>query len=269
MATRRPQSSGPTRDVIRSSSNQIVRYVRSLQRRSTRHEERAFVVEGVRAVLDALDAGAVPSLLIVREGDEHVLPQPAAGFRVVAPDLFATLTDTVHPQGILGIFPFAEREPELRGPALYLIADRIGDPGNLGTLLRSAAAAAATAVVLMPETVDPYNPKVVRAAMGAHFRIPLLDYPETLTAQVIERTQVRVLADLGDHLAYNELDWTNDVAVIVASETAGPSDLARSLTTDRITIPMANAVESLNAGVAGSILLFEAARQRRAAAAHR
>jgi TrmH family RNA methyltransferase len=168
-------------------------------------------------------------------------------------------------QGILGVFPFPElpeHEPERGGAALYLIADRIGDPGNLGTLLRSAAAAGATAVVLMPETVDPYNPKVVRAAMGAHFRIPLLDYSEDVAAQVIEETQVRVMADLGDHQAYDVFDWTQAVAVIVASETAGPSQLARTLTTDTVTIPMANTVESLNAGVAGSILLFEVARQR-------
>jgi RNA methyltransferase, TrmH family len=225
--------------------------------------ERAFIVEGVRAVNDAIGAGAEPSLLLAREGDEHLLPDSIPSSRVVASDLFASLTDTQHPQGILGVFPFPERELVRRGAALYLMADRIGDPGNLGALLRSAAAAGATAVVLMPDTVDPYNPKVVRAAMGAHFRVPLLEYSPEVASQLSDETDSRVLADLGDFPAYDGFDWTRDVTLIVASETAGPSDLAINLATDRVTIPMVNDVESLNAGIAGSIMLFEAARQRR------
>lgn len=264
MSARRPQSPGPAGDVIRSSSNQIVRHVRSLQRRSTRQTERAFVVEGNRAVNDALATGAVPSVLVVREGDEHLLPDGVASFRVVVPGIFTGLTDTQHPQGVLGVFPFPEIDPRREGPDLYLVADRISDPGNLGTLLRSAAAAGVTAVVLLPETVDPYNPKVVRAGMGAHFRVPLWDYSDAAAAQRIRNVQVRVLADLGDQPVYDEFDWVRNVALIVTSETAGPSDLAISLATDRITIPMENAVESLNAGIAGSVMLFEAARQRRA-----
>ena len=263
MRDRRPQSPGPAGDVIRSSSNQIVRYVRSLQRRSSRQAERAFVVEGVRAVEDALQTGAVPSVVLVREDEEHLLPELSVSKRIIAPDLFAALTDTVHPQGILGVFPFPRIEPRRDGPDLFLVADRIGDPGNLGTLLRSAAAAGVTAFVLLPETVDPYNPKVVRAGMGAHFRVPLWDYTEAATELEIREVQTRVLADLGNCPAYDEFDWVRDVALIVTSETAGPSDLATSLTTDRVTIPMANAVESLNAGIAGSVMLFEAARQRR------
>lgn len=221
-------------------------------------------MEGVRAVLDALETGAEPLLLLVREGDEQDVPASTPPYRVVAPDLFATLTDTVHPQGLLGVFPFQEREPDQGGAALYLVADRISDPGNLGTLLRSAAAAGVSAVVVMPETVDPYNPKVVRAAMGAHFRIPLLHFSHARLTWVADQTHIRVLADLGDYPAYDAFDWSQGVAIVVSSETAGPSDLALSFATDRVTIPMENSIESLNAGVAGSILLFEAARQRRA-----
>lgn len=220
-------------------------------------------MEGVRAVSDAIKSGAEPAVILIREGEERLEPEPALGSRIVAADLYETLTDTQHPQGILGVFPFVAREPIRRGAALYLIADRIGDPGNLGTLLRSAAAAGATAVVLMPETVDPYNPKVVRAAMGAHFRVPILDYSDALVARIVGETEARVLADLGDFPSYDGYDLTRDVALIVASETAGPSDRAVELATHRITIPMDNEIESLNAGIAGSIVLFEAARQRR------
>ena len=225
--------------------------------------ERAFVVEGVRAVDDALETGAIASMILIREGEEHLLPGQVPSRRILAPDIFAGLTDTQHPQGILGVFPFPNVEPRRSGPDLYLLADRIGDPGNFGTLLRSAAAAGASAVVTLPETVDPYNPKVVRAGMGAHFRVPLWDYTDLATAERIHEVQVRVLADLGDHPVYDEFDWVRNVALIVTSETAGPSDLAMSLATDRVTIPMDNAIESLNAGIAGSVILFEAARQRR------
>ena len=259
---------GARAEVIRSAANPIVKYVRSLQRRSTRRRERAFVVEGVRAIADALAAGAVPTHLVVREGgpDPRELgigPEGRVPVRVLAQPLFDALADTVHPQGVLAVFPIPELAvPPARAP-LVVVVDGIRDPGNLGTLLRSAAAAGATAVYLSPGTVDPFNPKVVRAGMGAHFRLPILDLREEVADELRATTALRAVARVGDGPPHDALDWRQPATLIVTGETGEESGLAAELATASVSIPMARGIESLNAAVAAAVILFEAARQRR------
>lgn len=254
---------GPALEVIRSPSNQLLRYVRSLQRRQVRQAERAFVVEGRRAVRDAMNAGAIPRWLILREGETAPASDSPVAVRVVARDLFDKLGETVSPQGILSVFPFPSLPIHQPATPLFLVVDRIRDPGNLGTLLRTAAAAGVTAVYCADETVDPFNPKVVRAGMGAHFRVPILELDDAHVASIRQSTSLRVLADLGELASYDAVDWRKPATLIVASEADGPSPEARALATEAVTIPMESGVESLNVAVAGSIILFEAARQRR------
>ena len=140
------------------------------------------------------------------------------------------------------------------------------DPGNLGTILRSAEAAGVGQVLLAPGTVDAYNPKVVRGAMGAHFRLPLesLDWPA-----IAERVAGRAvwLADAAGEIAYDQVDWTAPSALIVGGEAAGAGQRAAELATGRVCIPMTGGAESLNAAMAATVILFEAARQRRGGAA--
>jgi len=253
-------------DVIRSSSNRLVRFVRSLQRRSVRHTERAFVVEGERSVRDALASGALPLAVVIREGDSFEHLSDGVRPRIMAVDLYGTLCDTVHPQGILAVIPFPDYRIPMSAVPLYVVADRISDPGNLGTLLRSAAAAGVHSVFLSAGTVDQFNPKVVRAAMGAHFRVPIMNLTPDLVARIETECSLRVLADLGDFATPDDVDWRGPATLIVASETTGPSELAVALATNYVTIPMSGGMESLNAAVAGSVILFEAARQRRVSA---
>lgn len=254
-------------EVIRSPANSIIKYVRSLGRRSTRRRERAFVVEGVRAVLDAVAAGVRPALVLLRDG--VALPGELADevegptVRVVEPALFDGLCDTVHPQGVLAVFPLPELLiPTVRAP-LYLVVDGVRDPGNLGTLLRAAGAAGATAALLGRGTVDPFNPKVVRAAMGAHFRLPIRELDERHVALIRETADLRAVARVGDHPPHDALDWRQPAALIVVSETGKESGSVEALATKAVSIPMAAGVESLNAAIAGAVILFEAARQRR------
>jgi TrmH family RNA methyltransferase len=142
-----------------------------------------------------------------------------------------------------------------------LIVDSLRDPGNLGTLLRSAAASDVDVVLLPPETVDAYNPKVVRGAMGAHFRLPIL---EAAWAEIAERVRGMnvYLAAADGELTYSVPDWTQPSALIVGGEASGASKDALQLATKRISIPLSREVESLNAAVAAGIILFEAKRQR-------
>ena len=254
--------------VIRSPGNQTLAFVRSLGRRETRAAERAFVVEGRRAVADALAAGAAPRILLLREGDEAAFPDadaiPAARRRVVAPRLFDALADTVTPQGVLAVFPFPEPDPPTPpgAPPLALVLDRIRDPGNLGTLLR-AAAGAGVAAVYLAGAVDPFNPKVVRAGMGAHFRVPLRPLDAAATADLTATFPLRVAAAAAAAAAYDAVDWRQPAALIVGSEAEGVGPEVAALATTAAAIPLAPGVESLNAAVAGAVILFEAARQRR------
>lgn len=249
--------------VIRSADNQTLKLIRSLRQRHVREAERAFVVEGTRAVEDALDAGGRARVVIVREGSVWPVDVDVP-VRHVEPRLFDRLAETETPQPVIAVFE-VPRPPAPAGEPFVLVADGIQDPGNLGTLIRSAAAAGATAVAVTPGTVDPYNGKAVRAAMGCHFRISIRRVDEASLVPFERSVRRRILADAEAGEPYDATDWGGSLAVIVGSEAHGPTDLGRRMATGAVRIPLAGGVDSLNAGVAGSILLFEAARQRRAA----
>jgi TrmH family RNA methyltransferase len=255
------------RDVIRSSDNRIIKQIRSLRQRKTRETERAFVVEGYRAVSDSIAAGAIPTIVAIREGDERLAANWFSGadipVRLVDAKLLEGLSDTVTPQGVIGIFPIPRLPlPEISEP-LFLVLDQIRDPGNLGTLIRTAAAAGVTALYLTEGTVDPYNPKAVRSAVGAHFRIPIRWLSDDERTHLTTTVPIRIIADAMAEANYDEIDWTGPRVVIVGSEAHGASSAVHALATGTVRIPLANTVESLNAAAAGAIILFEIARQRR------
>jgi TrmH family RNA methyltransferase len=253
---------------ITSTQNERVKYVRSLARRRVRQREGRFVVEGTRLVGEVVRAGVKPALVLYTEAwaatpaSQRLLPGLAAaedGVWEVTEAVLTACADTEAPQGVLAVVPFVHLEPR---PGLVLILDQVRDPGNLGTVLRSAEAAGVGQVILAPGTVDLYNPKVVRGAMGAHFRLPAasLEWPE-----IGERVAGRAvwLADAAGETAYDRVDWTAPSALIVGGEAAGAGEDAVALATGRVCIPMAGGAESLNAAMAATVLLFEAARQWR------
>jgi TrmH family RNA methyltransferase len=256
--------------MITSIANEKVKYVRSLYSRRARYRERHFVVEGIRLVREAFRAGIVPALVFYSEevdalpGGQELLAEMQKGDApafAVSERVMKAMADTVSPQGVLAVVPFVELAPPL-SPSLGLVVDGLRDPGNLGTILRSADAAGVEQVILAPKTVDPYNPKVVRGAMGAHFRLPIaaLGWPEI--AEALADVYV-LLADARAERAYYEVDWTQPSALIIGGEAYGANQEARELAVATIAIPMHGGVESLNAAVAASVILFEAARQRR------
>jgi TrmH family RNA methyltransferase len=154
--------------------------------------------------------------------------------------------------------------PEFMPPLdanLVLILDGIADPGNLGTILRTAAAAGADVVILAPGCVDPYNPKVLRSGMGAHFRVPLARQAWPDIAAEYGHLAV-YLADAASDLPYYAVDWRQPAGLIIGGEARGAETQARQLARATIAIPMSNAVESLNAAMAAGVILFEIRRQR-------
>jgi TrmH family RNA methyltransferase len=258
--------------VITSRTNRKVRYVRSLYRRSVRHRERRFVVEGVRLIEEMLQAGREPAFFFYTEdGSEggraralvEALVSSSAEVEAVSADVMSFMADTKAPQGVLAVAGFPGVSSTVSGFGLVL--DGVRDPGNLGTILRTAEAAGVELVVTLRGTVDVFSPKVVRSGMGAHFRLGMLwDRSWEEVERSLEDKQV-LLADPRAGIAYYQIDWTVPTVLVVGGEAHGAGGKARGLATQRVTIPMKGGVESLNVAVATTVMLFEAARQRREA----
>ena len=256
---------------IVSLNNERVRRVQALER-STRRRfyEGRFVAEGLRLVQEALTVGlsiheAFYTAAFAESAPGGVLVAACAertnACWEVSAEVMQALADTETPQGILIVLPIPDLHCDAAAP-LTLIPDAIRDPGNLGTMLRTAWAAGVSQVLLPPGTVDYTNPKVVRAGMGAHFYIPIrrAAWDEIHTA--LAETPVW-LAEVGAGTPYDAVDWRGRTALIVGGEAEGASPEGRALAAGwHVTIPMAHGVDSLNAAMAAVIVLFEAARQR-------
>ena len=253
--------------MITSSQNPKLKLVRALLGRAKeRRESNAFVVEGVRLVEEAVKANWQFQFVLFSDGlgergKELVKTLTANQIEVeeTSGDLLQNLSETETPQGILAVLPLSNL-PIPDSPNFVLIPDQIHDPGNLGTLLRTAAAAGAQAALLPPETTDAFAPKVLRAGMGAHFRLPIHSMIWDEIREQIKDLHI-YLADMNGRSCW-ETDLRQPLALIIGSEAEGASEEARKLTAQKIAIPMPGNIESLNAGVAGSVLMFEVLRQR-------
>jgi TrmH family RNA methyltransferase len=169
-------------------------------------------------------------------------------------------SDTETPQGILAVLTLKEL-PIPEPLDFALVVDGVRDPGNLGSILRSAAAAAVEAVLLPPGAADPFAPKVVRGGMGAHFRLPIHQLSWDGIYASLEGLQVFLAAASGE-LDYFQADFRSPLALVIGSEAQGASSQARQLATAQVYIPMPGGSESLNAAVAAGVLMFEVVRQR-------
>jgi TrmH family RNA methyltransferase len=258
--------------MITSTSNNRIKEARKLQRRRERYAQGQVLIEGVRLVRDAWQTGAqlhhvfyAPELLAGQSATTELIEQLEAARVEVVPcsaSVFASLSDTVTPQGVAATVSL----PNLPVPSprtLTLLLDQVRDPGNAGTLLRSAAAAGVELALFGPESVDPFNEKVMRAGMGAHFRMPIRTLGQWDEALAwVDGEQPLYLAEAAGTMDYDAVDWSQAVTLVVGGEASGAGEWVRRRAV-AISIPMRSTTESLNAAVAGSVILFEAARQRR------
>jgi TrmH family RNA methyltransferase len=254
--------------MITSNQNAKLKLARSLMGRSReRRAAGAFVAEGVRLVEEALSAGWPIRFVLYTEGLsgrglELITRLESQGCEVeqVSEVLLNSVSETETSQGLLAVLDYSPLA--LPQPLDFVfIPDSIRDPGNLGTLLRTAAAAGVQAVFLPPETTDAFAPKVLRAGMGAHFRLPIhsLGWEDIYVAT---RALKVYLADMQGSPCW-QMDFSQPLALIVGGEAEGATDEARRLADMSVSIPMPGRAESLNAGVAGAILMFEVVRQRK------
>jgi len=252
--------------MISSLTNTKVKRVRRLQaERRFRQRERQYVIEGTRWVADAIEQN-VPIVELFQTAvwqsqNAPLLSQFATPTTLVSDEVMAAMSDVPSPPGVLAIVNI-DPLPFPAQPTFLLILDAITTPGNLGTMLRTAAAAGADGVLLAPGCVDAYNPKVLRGSMGAHFRLPVQALSWEKIREVVGKTAVW-LAAIDGKTEYTAVNWQSPSTLIIGNEANGAGDAARKLATGQLTIAMHAATESLNAAVAAGIILFEAARQRK------
>lgn len=259
--------------MIASPSNAQVKQVCALCKKSRyRKETGLFVVEGPKMFQELPKDRIHQAYATEKFAGDPAHASMLRGIdrlRLVSEDVLKAMSDTQTPQGILAVarmyqYSLADLKNR-KGPALLMILETIQDPGNLGTILRAGEGAGITGVIMDNNTADIYNPKVIRSTMGSIYRVPFVstdDLPKTLAS--LKEQGIRLYAgDLEGRKSYDREDYTLDTGFLIGNEARGLTAKTKAMADHLIRIPMAGQVESLNAAIASSILMFEAARQRR------
>lgn len=258
--------------------NPTIVAIRSLHHRKARREQGAFLVEGVRLAREAIAAhAAIQQIVLCPEllgeiattlRDEIVDVLGASRIVTVGATVMRSLAETETPQGIVAVVDLPATPLPIfdAHDGFVLILDGVRDPGNVGTLIRAAAAADCDAVITIAGTADAFAPKVVRSAMGAHFRLPVVAESDwAAIGPALAALPTVIGADGAASLLYDAVDWATGCAVVIGNEDHGLSAEARRWCPMTACIPMARGVESLNASVSGAIMMYEVVRQRRRA----
>jgi TrmH family RNA methyltransferase len=265
--------------MIIARTNPLVKQARALKERRGRERYGQYPLEGVRLVEEALDSGAQADLVLYHEPLLRATERGSVLLERLrtldcpggpaALEVLREVCDTVHPAGVMVALPLPEERAHpwlARRSGLSLVLGEVQDPGNAGSLLRTAAAAGMDGVVATEGTVDLFAPKVVRAAMGAHLRLPLRTGVtwESIMPWLNAQGQV-VVADGRAERSLYDVDWRLPSAVVLGNEARGLPEAAESwagVPAVRVAIPMPGGTESLNVAAAGAVLVYEALRQR-------
>ncbi len=257
--------------MITSAANQQMRQLRDLLNKGKeRRKQQCFVAEGLRMVAET--PKSLLEQIYISESFSKNLPNlrglDISKAIVVSDAVFDRISDTQNPQGIMAVvrFTMSSMNQMLRKPnAMQLFLESIQDPGNLGTMMRTAEGAGISGVIIGGNTVDIFNPKVVRSTMGSLYRMPFV-YVEDLCGTIKEARRLGIdvhAAHLAGSTCYDGVDYTKPCGFLIGNEANGLTPSAAAAATDCIHIPMAGQLESLNAAAAAAILMYEAGRQRR------
>lgn len=262
-------------NLITSSQNPVIKEAKALKEKKSREEKRLFFIEGLRFVEEALKEDAEIKNVILSEkflqikGADLLLDKiEKAGLNTsyVTNKLFGEITDTENPQGVMAVVGMRDAgiEAVIKEKSFVLVLDSLQDPGNMGTIIRTADAAGVTGIILSKGCVDVYNPKVLRSTMGSIFHLPLY-FADSLVEAIsfLKSRGIRILAShLKGEANYFQLNLTDSLAVVVGNEAKGIGEETVQLADSLVKIPMPGRAESLNASVAAGLLLYEVVRQR-------
>ena len=233
--------------VIESKDNALFKNTRKLKERKYRTKENKYIIEGFRLVQEAFKAKCSIEYLIVYE---------------LKNELFTQLVSTENTQGIIAVVNINNSIKDIKGD-FYLLCDKVQDPGNLGTIIRTAHAAGVNAIILTKGTVDIYNDKTIRSTMGSIFYVPIIyDNDLSFLKNLKDEGFSLVATSLEESKNFFDEDLSGKVILSVGNEGNGISDEIFDLADKKVKIPMPGGAESLNVGVATSIILFEKVRQK-------
>lgn len=265
--------------MITSTSNPRVKNLMQLQKKGKiRREQQAFVVEGIKMVLEAPKERLKEIYMSesFSKDEEHFkaarkkASESGCFLEILSDKVFKEASDTMTPQGIMAVVRMKTftwknfLEASDRKEKLLLVLESLQDPGNLGTILRTGEGAGIDGIILNRTSVDPYMPKVIRSTMGSIYRMPVA-IADDLTEVIgtMKSKGIRVYAaHLKGKKSYYEQDYSKGTCFMIGNEANGLTDTLADMATDYILIPMSGEVESLNAGVASALLMYEAKRQR-------
>lgn len=254
--------------MIESKNNQQIRNLIKLRKQSKeRRKQKAFLVEGIRMFQEVPADKLVKAYATPEFYELHKELFEGKDFELVEEKIFKEISDTVTPQGVLAIVKQMDYSLEdllnLEENPCFLILENLQDPGNLGTIIRTGEGAGVTAVIMNKETVDMYNPKVIRSTMGSIYRVPFV-YVENLseTLHILKENQIATYAAHLNGKNFYDYDFKTACAFLIGNEGNGLTDEITKQADHYIKIPMQGKVESLNAAIAATVLVYESMRQR-------
>lgn len=252
---------------IESKDNSLFKETKKLKDRKNRLKEKKYIIEGFRLIQESFKAKCLIDYIVVSEIGLEKLDEYLKEYLdkvkiyVMKNNLFSQLTSTEQPQGIIAVLNITDSTEKLDGE-FYLLCDKVQDPGNLGTIIRTAHAAGATGIILTKGTVDIYNDKTIRSTMGSIFYMPVIHDNDLSFLKELKSKGFKLVAtSLEESKDFFDEDLSGKIILSVGNEGNGISDEIFSLADKKVKIPMPGGAESLNVAVATSIILFEKVRQ--------
>lgn len=261
-------------EFIKSSSNKFIKEIKGLDKKKNRNNKNLYFIEGIRIVEDAIESNESIEYILysdklfqTKDGENlfNIINNKFTYYQIDH-KLFKEISDTENPQGIIAVVKMKNHKLEdiHKENSLIIFLDKLQDPGNMGTIIRSADALGASGIIVSKGSVDIYNPKVVRSTMGSLFHIPIVQISDSIeTIQKLKNTGVRILATtLGKAKYCYDIDLTENILVIIGNEGNGISKELFNISDENIIIPMDGDSESLNVSMASSIIMYEVLRQK-------
>lgn len=258
--------------VITSKDNDIVKHIRKLKEKKYREENNEFIIEGIKLLEEAINENADIEKVIICDDcnlendiyNELKYEIAKLDCIYVSEKIFEYISDVKTPQGIMAIIKKDNRNKEINyNEDVILVLDNIQDPGNMGTILRTADSLNLKQIIISKGSSDVYNPKVVRSTMGAIFRINIIESEDLIkTVKELKKHKISVVStSLDTNKSIYDIEY-NKTAIIIGNEANGVSQELQDLSDNKVKIPMLGKTESLNASVATAIILYEAMRNK-------
>ncbi|KXZ39338.1 RNA methyltransferase, TrmH family [Alkalithermobacter thermoalcaliphilus JW-YL-7 = DSM 7308] len=254
---------------ITSKENEKIKYIKSLLKKKNRVKEKKYIIEGYRIVKDAFYKSVAIDCVVLSDNFDQKysdfieeIKNKNVSIYMVSDKLFKEISDTDNPQGILAVVKYEIKNLRKiissKDLNFVLILDRIQDPGNMGTIIRTADAAGVDAIVLLKGCVDIYNPKVIRSTMGSIFNTNIIESEDEGVLTYIKENGFKIISStLNTNNYYNKIDYKGKIALVVGNEANGVSKEIIDLSDELVKIPIYGQAESLNAAIASALLMYE------------